>query len=48
MDHGDSEFWGYEKVGGRYDVINGVQRKKTFRRSDVALGVDARWLLNLF
>ena len=29
MDHVDSEFWGYEKVGGRYDVINWNQRKKT-------------------
>ena len=28
MDHGDSAFWGYEKVGGRYDVINWRQRKQ--------------------
>ena len=27
MDHGDFEFWGFKKVGGHYDVINGVQRK---------------------
>ena len=28
MDHGDFEFWGFKKVGGHYDVINGGQRKK--------------------
>ena len=27
MDHGDFEFWGFKKVGGHYDVINGGQRK---------------------
>ena len=30
MDHGDSEFWGYEKVLGRYDVIDGVKEKNPF------------------
>ena len=48
MDHGDSEFWGYEKVGGRYDVINGGQRKNPFFRPDVTFGVYPRWLLDLF
>ena len=28
MDHGDFEFWDFKKVGFRYDVINGGQRKK--------------------
>ena len=27
-DYGDFEFWGFKKVGGHYDVINGGQRKK--------------------
>ena len=27
MDHGDSEFRDYEKVGGCYDVIDGVKEK---------------------
>ena len=30
MDHGDFEFWGFKKVEGHYDVINGGQRKKSF------------------
>ena len=30
MDHGDFEFWGFKKVEGHYDVINGGQRKKKF------------------
>ena len=30
MDHGDFEFWGFKKVEGHYDVINGGQRKKVF------------------
>ena len=30
MDHGVSEFWGYEKFGGCYDAINGGQRKNPF------------------
>ena len=42
MDHGDFEFWDFKKVGGRYDVINGVKEKKGFFRSDVTFGVDAR------
>ena len=48
MDHGDSECLGYEKVGGRYDVINGGQRKYPLFRPDVTFGVDARRLLNVF
>ena len=28
MDHGDFEFWGFKKVGGHHDVMNGDQRKK--------------------
>ena len=30
MDHGASEFWGFENFGGHYDVINGCQTKKFF------------------
>ena len=49
MDHGDFEFWGFKKVEGHYDVINGGQRKKKFfLRPEVTFGVDARWLLNRF
>ena len=28
MGNGNFEFWGFKKVGGHYDVINGGQRKK--------------------
>ena len=48
MAHGDFEFWGFKKVEGHYDVINGGQRKKVFFRPEVTFGVDARWLLNRF
>ena len=30
MDHGASQFWGFENFGGHYDVINGGQTKKCF------------------
>ena len=30
MDHGASEFWGFENFEGHYDVINGVKRQKVF------------------
>ena len=30
MDHGASEFGGFENFGGHYDVINGGQTKKSF------------------
>ena len=48
MDHGDFEFWGFKKVEGHYDVINGGQRKTKFFRPEVTFGVDAQWLLNRF
>ena len=49
MGNGNFEFWGFKKVGGHYDVINGGQRKKNdFFRPDVTFGVDAQWLLHRF
>ena len=36
MDHGDSEFWGYEKIGSCYVVIDGGQ-KISFLRLELVL-----------
>ena len=30
MDHGASEFWGFENFGGRYDVMKRVREKNRF------------------
>ena len=42
MDHRDSEFWSYEKVGAVMTSKMGEIEKSHFLRSNVTFGVDAR------
>ena len=47
IDQGASEFWGFGKIWGCYDVISGGRMWKfSIFRPEVAFRVDARWLLN--